>query len=1578
MSNGFLFNAPKGINLDVSETNIETKNTCKFIKNLTQSVNVNTDGGTPQISGNNQFTRTPPLGNILICNINLPEEGESFAIGSVNDTNSKKTYIHVWNSVKKHLIYRLNEDESCEIVYSGSCLDYTLSPENFIPQNRNEVFYKKQTNLFSGVSDYTSELIFIDGKKWQRYINVNDSIATASFTKDKNGPTDKFLLSNPLNPSKTVLFDPCEYIELIPRTPLRCVTFTEVANTEKDKNNFIKDKTWQFRIKFIDVWNRESEHGVISEMYIPSSGNCQQSSIQSRCLKLKIEAGSPIVSKIQIEFRNCVNTNSNIPTTTDWYKYDVIDKYGDCGVNDKQEWYNRIITLNPYDAETNTFEYLFCADKECTPIPVDETNRTENQMPINSGAMVRIGEGIALANNIVNYPRIGCDVIDKLNVEYEPPVAGCEIQYNDIEFWAVVHNPFVNVNQFVYNKGGVRENSGFTGGAWSWGGIGSFNSVTSSVPEVSGAGTDYGQTFNGQSNNQQNFWAYLEGTDFKVQGYQQLFQGGTLKDYGGVAWDAGENKRIARGILNGDFYLQHFVFKNVPKGKYLLRIAGHNNSLDVDYQNSSTYVVGTIEKADYLLTSSIVDYNDIDTYYKELEIDTCNEPSGLFSTSTMLMICDLTCPDSAFLVNSRSNVYYGYLKDALGSSVELSPVVITNYDLQTPDTSLASDVTLTEAWTTLVNKTDHNGFWFCAVSDVGIFSGAIDLAYLVEDLICGNVKQIAFTDHMDTSNADATLIPLTVSEDPVIGVPDYSKCKKIFITGLIQDCDNKPVVNQVICFTRSKSVKTNSLGYFTLTIHNDVDANIGVPTTLGRVIDAAQYKDKIFLSQNGVCSFVDCSSCNMCVTIYYNVDINFELVCFDCDGGNTKTLTVLPTKITFPFADQRGLKHGSSVKVGLVLYDAAGRHTFVGTDDRLNISIPKEQAQLSQRFGKLKYTLTNKTFDGELSWVKYIGLWWTDQQAAYTYLSFVINSVDINTQTGKIKIGFESIINYNTDNYFKTNTTWQFLQGDRVEFIANEAGVFYNTATVGLLNFQIQGNTENNSGIIDYDAKLANLKPGTLIQLQRPKECNTELFWYEVCSPIKLDENNRIPVSQLTGYLNIWNSYLVNRKIRYSNGGVDGTYTFPFSFEHFSPSDFWGGSCGSRGRISTVNPYEQQYQKPMGVMLSDGYSTNINGLSRFDTANEFQFDDNGYGYITAMVTKLNMVLFICAKSAFVSAYDDQTLKVNDQGRVFYTGAKFSKPNPQNKELGCEVVDVSTISKMDGIVMFLDRNNGALVLHNYQSCDDVSENKFYGYLVSKLDVIGKNNSKNDPFLFNKMFVANFDNEKKEYLITQFDLPKFDENGVRTTPDTTYINTDNSPNLYVPETFSYFPSSDYPAGESMRSFYSFTQEFYSTLNDKLISLSRAKPYNHGIRNSAIFNTFNGVECRSVFEFVCLADNPELVKFFQWLEIYCKEQKWEAPVITTENGQLSLIPEDYFESIDNFLSSQFLCDINTFPDPTIPELLTADGRLLNGDILRGKWIRVKLVSSDTNKQNYFELQGVTVFAGDIQKSGTEGNPK
>jgi hypothetical protein len=297
------------------------------------------------------------------------------------------------------------------------------------------------------------------------------------------------------------------------------------------------------------------------------------------------------------------------------------------------------------------------------------------------------------------------------------------------------------------------------------------------------------------------------------------------------------------------------------------------------------------------------------------------------------------------------------------------------------------------------------------------------------------------------------------------------------------------------------------------------------------------------------------------------------------------------------------------------------------------------------------------------------------------------------------------------------------------------------------------------------------------------------------------------------------------------------------------------------------------------------------------------------------------------------------------------------------------MDISTISAYDGKVVYLDRNNGGLVINNYQEALDLAENKFHGYLISKLDVVQRNNN-NPQKQVDKIFVAAINTETNEYTISQFDFPlHFDP----LDPKPNYINSEADVNLQVPETFAVRLDNF-----TMRSFYSFVAEGYNIHNDKLISFKQGKTYNHGIRNISSFNEFYGVKNISVFSFVCNADSPDLVKLFQWCEIYRMDKYFYSNKIQTENGQLSEIPLSFFETVDNFQCSDFLCDINTFDDGSTPELSTPAGRLVEGDLLRGKWIYISLLSNTDNDDGYFELSSVVIFASPVMRSGTDGNPK
>jgi hypothetical protein len=456
---------------------------------------------------------------------------------------------------------------------------------------------------------------------------------------------------------------------------------------EKNKPNLINYRTWQFRIRFIDVWGRDSEHGVISDMYVGTTGgSCiADSNGLPRCLKLKFKAGCPFVDKIEIEYRNCNGNTRGLSKETDWFLYDVINKWNDCDPvpwyertvnNPYQREYDRLILLGltpaeaakkansflKYDPATNRFEYTFCNNKECTPVDVNETNRGFNPLPILSGSVFSIANNIALARNTEGYEPITCDELDKIQFTVTPPSPQGECpdkKLRKIKIWAVIWNPFEDLTVQI------REDEGTP--------VFGVAHCTKNNPFT------YKQVL---PKGQEGFIGYLAGTkNYAISKQYRHDRVTGADDY------VGFNYSIPGGVSNSPRYMpiHKFEFDVIP-GKYVFRIAGHRSSPSDEYQKTSTYLIG---QTPFGSPGVLI------RHVNELVINVCTEDVEV--RQEMMMIYDLTRIGKGCAVVESTNVVEGYIReDEINKiPIEMARVVPNNPINYRP-------------------YTDHNGHYFSA------------------------------------------------------------------------------------------------------------------------------------------------------------------------------------------------------------------------------------------------------------------------------------------------------------------------------------------------------------------------------------------------------------------------------------------------------------------------------------------------------------------------------------------------------------------------------------------------------------------------------------------------------------------------------------------------------------------------------------------------------------------------------------------------------------------------------------------------------------------------------------------------
>lgn len=1601
----FKNNFTKGVNLDLDELRMPP-DACLFIKNLTDNVNANP--GTSAAAGSNQYVRTPIEGNEELS-ITLPA-GDNYTIGFYSSEATNEGYFAVHNSNNNHSVWVISGDTgSVRKVYQGSLLPFDLDPTHFLSEGRMTLQVKTYTNRETGLEDDFKFLIFTNNNGVQCFISVEDSIDTSSYTL----PTGYFAGAG-------TFYDPIELIHLGVPTPLNTIEVAEVPTEPEDlelQNQLIRNG-WQFRIKNIDVFGRESEHGIISDQYISIvGGGCiSTSNGMPRCVDITFDAGNPFVDLIQIEYRKWVGDTRGPAISEGWLIYDTIEKWDNSMA---VRWFDRDINPNiNYDLGTNKITYRFCADKKNEIIPPDETIRTQPGVPILSNGVFSLNKRIGLVNNVHDFDPIDPAEIAKVTFGVETPSAPpCEAP--PLRKVVVFANIFrIGGEYSIYGSSGIVRKSGDTA---VWG------NVDQPCGQYGSFSMD--QVFGDQEN--PGFIMYCAG--MTGAGYSTVMQQGNFNPATGDFTYTGYTGSLSFPNMP----MQRAEF-NIPAGKYVLRIASHKAKLsDDNLQKTSTYVAGKCIVGRLQADSGNGRFDYAEDPIKEIEIDCTNGDvilngfSGIYGvdgTDPTFIILDLTALggsaiDGYLTEDNRNNI-----------PVEMNPVYFTgNSDIGTTLDAYGSFFT------------DHNGFFFgvSAISSSGS-SVVVKIDAATNSVSTSNYVDLSYSGqgikHGDGSGTNTNtcygvsgnwLNKLFLYKDQ-----NYPVCGRRYVEQRVLLCDTTTGVPGIpIVMTKGAVAFTDSNGNAVIIAHNRykysiVYSGLTLPPYTSSLPDygaSPNNKDFLVFTQKGGCNF---SACIGCADSVPDVAINYKgyTDCIDCDRCRDTIST--DVEVNIRGANIFGVQSGGRYAVGFVLHDEIGRHTSVqvAQGDAQYVDIPNlnDSTYLMMALSSINFAIDagvqfppnfkKMTFCvGEnVAFSDFISL-------SADWVQKVDNAGNTNeTNPTSIRIYYGSLNEYNKQYNFSTNTGWQFIStgqnaqgspvtGDVVQFIMNGDGTWFDAVISAPVTYDRNGLFFT----IEYTNELSSLTNGALFRVIRPVINKFSYVFYEQNLSIELVDG--VPQT-LSGVLPYFDSYMLNRllpvpilkgqpgpiapggtpvnPIQYtstnetdvtsyatsnnnSNGVVimsttDAQTSYPFFFESPSPSDFWGSHLANRGRVLFYNPIMRQKRIGTEMYLSDqlGDRSNINGLSYFQIFNSQVFDRNTWGNITAALVEVGTILVICESDHFLTRYQQSNLGLDENNNVVAKGnyGPFTTPDRRNgTPFGCIPFNANTIRKHLGIVYWLDAK-GRLVKHDYSQAVSVEEEHgYYGYLLNKIAAVNELNVEQLCY-----FVGGVDPKTKEYNLTSYNL---------TSPS--YINTESEVDLYANETMIV----DLTTGRN-KGFVSYTPECYGMipgyyLQKQFLSFKEGVPYIHhkGITSTSDFATFYGVACEVR---VTLVVNPssEKVKRFLWIEVYTKaniaisgqlpEALLYADIITTEKSQTSRLSVSRFDIRDGFACAEFLCDLDTPADSNIP-VQTGANALLDGNQLQGRWLSASFTNNPLWDNSYFELSAIVGYVNGVEKSAS-----
>jgi hypothetical protein len=231
----------------------------------------------------------------------------------------------------------------------------------------------------------------------------------------------------------------------------------------------------------------------------------------------------------------------------------------------------------------------------------------------------------------------------------------------------------------------------------------------------------------------------------------------------------------------------------------------------------------------------------------------------------------------------------------------------------------------------------------------------------------------------------------------------------------------------------------------------------------------------------------------------------------------------------------------------------------------------------------------------------------------------------------------------------------------------------------------------------------------------------------------------------------------------------------------------------------------------------------------------------------------------------------------------------------------------SMARFAGVIYFVDSNRGQVVkLSN--GLQPISTAGMDSYFTSKLTSI-----KSSP---NVKVIGSYDPYNDEYIVS-FKIATASNAGDATIAFSEVINR-------------------------WTSFYSFIPDCGGYIFNQYITHKAGVLYTHN--NNASYGTFYGTNTGSYVDIV-FNGSPTLIKTFLGF-IEQSNTKWTPTVISTSNAQASSLNDtDVFEKEDVFFAS-FLRDS------------TSPGGLINGDDLKGNWIRLKLTESNVIKSTLFSV--------------------
>lgn len=1181
-----------------------------------------------------------------------------------------------------------------------------------------------------------------------------------------------------------------------------------------------------------------------------------------------------------------------------------------------QLWYlaDTIEKYRPYDSDNQYWyersmnisvvncktTYEFCNEKLCTAIPAEETTRVYNPEPMNVQGLFGIDSRIGFYNYEKGVCNLSIKELNKLSFGVEQKPVDCLVETAKVKVAVIVHNVWNDRNQFIFRLNGTDEAKDDKSDRAFFGGL---------LPALNGGfDLDADQYFKGET---RNFIAYIEGTDYYGE-MKQYFRSaaGDETEYGVVPnlGDTNTRNRWRRATRRGEYFFQ-MVELEVPKGtKGFVRLASH--FAQGNDQGTSTSVYGVLRNrrdysGDSVIRPNSGGFNAALRYdIKEIYFDTCNGDVDM--TNTPFVVADLND-------GGARAVSYGYVRDKNGSPVE--------------NLSIAG----TFGSRYVFGSTDHNGFYF------------VMSEYKTQIQFQGETGPAAWTTlhtigTSEWNNGAATQNDVDIDNQTY--ADDFYATAKI----TVKDCVGQAVAGITIAVGGAKAVVTNAIGEAIVQVRNN---------------KTRRRSAIIVVMRNGACAFYDCNgNCNPCMfDTLLNWGPSFQ---------GTPQLVISPVNIGTIGTVSSGLKAGGRYEMGIVV-KGNGRISFVQRNNWF-VSPPTTQDKNGWSFPRITWQMNQPMIFPD--WAECFSFWRTENLNGFK-LQWVVDKIEFVDAKGaaagvaaakQIRLTIQSLNDYNKSYFFKTNTKYQYLDGDRVEFIQNGDGKIFQGRRLEFrinspfLNKDEEGVEETppadffNQILVDNDPDLRGLKEGAIIELKGTAECQTEPKFYSICGHV--DIRNGLAV-RTSGFINTFDTFFVTRVINDKA---------PVKFEHHSPSDLWGERLSDAGIpfIANDKEVEKRYGRNIALSLARPFNW-------FDESQVRTIDGKEQGDIVAMnIWDTSTVLGICENDNFIVQVGDDFVRSSPDGLIRVTPGSLIISDPQSRvagQYGCAYEDIGSVYFGDGFATWVDAKRMAFAYHDLQQAIDISDGQVKSYITAILNAKNQYN-KSNPTISQGLyrFITGFNEGSGDIMLTTKRL--------RDAAVNSSIEFDlNDYQTLLPRTLVFSSRlKDFPC------FLSIIPDAYGYIHVKdadgcnFMAISRGDVYVHPVKNT-VYNRFFGIFCDRVIK-VAFNDLQDKEKMPIAFEIQDRVP-WLIHNIVTDNGMQSETPVIHGSSTGGHWNIPVLGDINS------PGGLFGNekpyGYYIVATFVRDNTDSGKYGTVDTAKQgSYDEMGGIIVKFMLVEQSG------